>query len=162
MRTAFIGGGVMAEAMISRAIAQGIAEPGQLTVAEPVASRRQELAKQYAVKVTPENTAALDDAGLVVLSVKPQHLGEVLAGLQGRLAQDQTALSIVAGATIATLTMGLGHQRHRVVRDGLLARPLQGADSADRRQGVQRQHRSRQWTGRARSAGSCATSTTAS
>ena len=111
MRTAFIGGGVMAEAMISRAIAQGIAEPGQLTVAEPVASRRQELAKQYAVKVTPENTAALDDAGLVVLSVKPQHLGEVLAGLQGQLAQDQTALSIVAGATIATLTMGLGHQR---------------------------------------------------
>ncbi len=111
MRTAFIGGGVMAEAMISRAIAQGIAEPGQVTVAEPVASRRQELAERYGVNVTPDNPPALDGAGLVVLSVKPQHLGDVLADLRGRLAEDQTALSIVAGATIATLATGLGHQR---------------------------------------------------
>ena len=52
MRTAFIGGGIMAEAMISRAIAQGIVGPGQITVAEPVGSRGQELAGRHGVTVT--------------------------------------------------------------------------------------------------------------
>jgi pyrroline-5-carboxylate reductase len=111
MRTAFIGGGIMAEAIISRAIAQGIVEPGQITVAEPLESRRRELAGRHGVTVMSENLPAISDAEMVILSIKPQHLEEVLAGLNGHLTPEQTVLSVVAGAALRTLVARLRHQR---------------------------------------------------
>ena len=47
----------------------------------------------------------------MVLSIKPQHLEEVLADLHGHVAPEQTVLSIVAGAALKTLVARLGHQR---------------------------------------------------
>ena len=111
MRTAFIGGGVMAEAMVSRAIAQNVVAPGDITVAEPIEERRKALAERYGVAVSATNPPAIKGAGLVALAVKPQHLEEVLTDLRGRLTSDQTVLSIVAGAALDTLTSGLDHQQ---------------------------------------------------
>ncbi|MEX2430765.1 MAG: pyrroline-5-carboxylate reductase [Dehalococcoidia bacterium] len=109
MRTAFIGGGVMAEAMFARAIAQGVLQADDVTVSEPVESRRKQLADAYGVTATAKNTEATADAGLVVLSVKPQHLSQVFADLGGKLGKDQTALSIIAGVPLRKLTDGLKH-----------------------------------------------------
>ncbi len=111
MKTAFIGGGVMAEAMVSRAIARGVLTPADVTIAEPVGERREALARQYGVEVSSVNAPAVEGAELVVLAVKPQHLEEVLSDLRGHLTSKQTVLSIVAGAALETITMGLGHQQ---------------------------------------------------
>ena len=109
MKTAFIGGGVMAEAMLGRAIAEGTITPAEVCVAEPVEARRSYLAEHYDVSTTADNRAAAAEAGLVVLAVKPQQLGSVFDALSGRLSESQTVLSIVAGASIASLTSGLAH-----------------------------------------------------
>ncbi len=109
MRTAFIGGGVMAEAMLSRAIAQHVLAPGDVCVAEPIETRANALAKAYGISTVSANLEAASGASMIVLAVKPQNMPEVLHDLGARLDEDQTALSIAAGITINTLVNGLSH-----------------------------------------------------
>ena len=109
MRTAFIGGGVMGEAMLARALAAGVVSPADVCVAEPVEERRNFLASTHGIAVTADNREAAAAGELVVLAVKPQHIAPVLADLAGTLTDAQTALSIVAGVPLAKLTEGLAH-----------------------------------------------------
>ena len=109
MRTAFIGGGVMAEAMLSRAIAQHVLAPGDVCVAEPIEARAHALAKTYGISTVSANLEAASGASMIVLAVKPQHMPAVLHDLRARLDEGQTALSIAAGITIDTLVNGLSH-----------------------------------------------------
>jgi pyrroline-5-carboxylate reductase len=106
MRIAFIGGGNMAEGMLVAVLRKRLASAGEVVVAEPQPSRRQWLKKKYRVEVAEEGPGAIAGTGLVVLAVKPQDLAGVLEGLKGRLAPEQLLLSVVAGATLATLQHG--------------------------------------------------------
>ena len=101
----------MAEAMVGRALALGTLTAEETWVADPVAERRRTLEGQYAVATTADNLAAARGVEMVVLAVKPQHLGKVFAELRGQLGASQTVLSIVAGTPIAALTSGLDHQQ---------------------------------------------------
>ena len=107
--TAFIGGGVMAEAMLSRALAAGVADAANVCVAEPIAERRAYIATAYQVATTPRNSEAARGKELVVLAVKPQHFGHVAEELRGELGSGQTVLSIIAGMPIRRIADGLGH-----------------------------------------------------
>jgi pyrroline-5-carboxylate reductase len=109
MKTAFIGGGVMAEAMFSRAIHNDVLAASDITIAEPVEARRKALTSQYGMPVVAENQKAVEGAALVVLAVKPQHLHYVFDDIGGRLTDGQTALSIIAGTPLRALTKGLRH-----------------------------------------------------
>ena len=109
MRIAFIGGGVMAEAIIGGILESKIAPPSDVSVGEPVESRRQHLERTYGLSTHTGNLDALDGAGMTVLAVKPQSLPHVLPELHGNVAADNTVISIVAGATMKTLVDGLGH-----------------------------------------------------
>lgn len=107
---AFIGPGVMAEAMIAGLIGQKMTSAKRLIAAGPRSERLEELETRYKIQTTTDNAAAARQAGIVVLSVKPQRLSDVLAGLQGSIEQHALVLSIVAGATIAKVGDGLNHQ----------------------------------------------------
>jgi pyrroline-5-carboxylate reductase len=109
---AFIGGGVMGEAILRSLLAQGLATPDRITVAEIVPSRREYLAATYKVQAVPEVRQAAAAASTIVLSVKPQNLSEVLAdiGGSGILGPDRLLVSIIAGAGLHTLVHGAGHQ----------------------------------------------------
>jgi pyrroline-5-carboxylate reductase len=109
MNLAFIGGGVMAEAMISGVIGARLSHPSDISIGEPVQTRRKYLTGKFGVVVTPNNTKALDSADIVVLAVKPQQLPTVMLATRSTLIEGQVVLSIVAGATIDTLTNGLNH-----------------------------------------------------
>ena len=109
MRISFIGGGVMAEAILGGVIDGGLAAPGDITIGEPVEARRSQLEAEYGVAVSGANLDALRDAELVVLAVKPQSLPEVMADLRPGLEDRQVVLSIIAGARMATLVEGLDH-----------------------------------------------------
>ncbi|MFZ1753488.1 MAG: pyrroline-5-carboxylate reductase [Caldilineaceae bacterium] len=110
-KIAFIGGGAMAEAILKRLVLGGLAQPDQVTVAEPVPTRRDYLRSEYGVAVEAENSAAAAGAAILLLAVKPQVLNKVLPGLAGQLRPETLVISIMAGVRISTLRRGLGHER---------------------------------------------------
>ncbi|MDA1257958.1 MAG: pyrroline-5-carboxylate reductase [Chloroflexi bacterium] len=109
MKLGFIGGGVMAEAIIAGVRRAGL--EADVTVGEPVAARRTALESVYGVTAVAENSAAVKDADMIVLAVKPQQIDGVAAQIGGLLAPDQTVLSILAGVKMHTLGTKLNHGR---------------------------------------------------
>jgi pyrroline-5-carboxylate reductase len=105
----FIGPGVMAEAMIAGLLRKQLAAPENITAAGPRAERGLELQQKYGICVTTDNSAAVREADVVVLSVKPQRLSEVMRGLKG-IPADALVLSIVAGASLKKISAGLKHK----------------------------------------------------
>ncbi|MFN8411759.1 MAG: pyrroline-5-carboxylate reductase [Anaerolineales bacterium] len=108
-KIAFIGPGVMAEAMIAGLLNKKLAKPEDIVASGPRDARGQELHKKHGIKATTDNAAAVQDADVVVLSVKPQRLTEVMKGLKG-IRSDALVLSIIAGATIKKIGTGLKHK----------------------------------------------------
>jgi pyrroline-5-carboxylate reductase len=106
---AFVGCGVMGEAMLAGLLKRGLVQPEQLVASHPRAARRAELAERHRIRVERENLAAAREATLVALTVKPQVMPQVLRELRGELGPEQTVLSIAAGVSIATLATGLLH-----------------------------------------------------
>ncbi len=105
----FIGPGVMAEAMIAGLIRQKLAAPENIIASGPRENRGGKLHEKYGIQATTDNAEAASDADVVVLSVKPQRLTEVLTGLH-KIRPDALVLSIVAGATIQKISKTLKHQ----------------------------------------------------
>jgi pyrroline-5-carboxylate reductase len=109
VHVAIVGAGVMAEAMISGLLADRAVTPANLVASHPRRDRREALAKRHGIRVVASNVDAVGDAEIVVLAVKPQMLGAVMGEIGPALAKSQVLLSIVAGATLHTLTTGLNH-----------------------------------------------------
>lgn len=97
----FIGGGNMAQALIGGLISRGLPST-RITVSDPVEQIRQ-LLQEKEVHVTQDNVAAIKNADVVVLAVKPQVLATVLRPLKGLLS-DKLVISIIAGAEIQTIS----------------------------------------------------------
>lgn len=110
-RITFIGSGAMGEAMIRGMVAQDVVSAAQITASDPVAARREQMKSQFGIATSESNRSAVQDADVVVLSVKPQILPKVMAELNGQIPPSAFVLSIVAGVPIATMQRGLAHDR---------------------------------------------------
>jgi len=110
MRVTFIGGGVMAEAMIRGILDRGLAEASDIVASDISAERRSYLNKKYGVITTSNNQSATEKAEVIILAVQPGSLSEVMEELKGHLQPRQPVLSIVAGTTIASVCQGLDHK----------------------------------------------------
>lgn len=106
---AFIGPGVMAEAMLSGILRNKLTQPERILISGPLIDRNAELQAKYGVRAFSNNSEAAAMADVVVLSVKPQRLEKVLEDMKGHLKPDALVLSIVAGASIAKIARNLGH-----------------------------------------------------
>jgi len=109
-KIAFIGSGVMGEAMIKGLLHEEAATPDQIVASGPRSERGEYLAQKFAIAVETNNKIAADKANVVVLSVKPQVLEQVLSDLQGTVAADALVLSIIAGARIGKIEKELNHR----------------------------------------------------
>ena len=104
-RIAFVGGGNMAHALATRLSGSW---PGRIVVADPVAAQRARFASPIAT--TDDNLAAVADAAIIVLAVKPQILETVARQIAPAL-EDQLVVSIAAGVPIRALEAWLGADR---------------------------------------------------
>ena len=109
MKLGFIGGGVMAEAIIAGVRRANL--DADVTVGEPVAERRETLENTYGVVAVADNCAAIQGADMIVLAVKPQQLDGVASQIGETLTPEQTVLSILAGVKMHTLGARLNHGR---------------------------------------------------
>ena len=101
----------MGEAMLAAILKKGVARASDITMVDISGTRRHYLGEEYAVKISAETSGAVAGSDTVVLAVKPQQLTHAMKALVGSLNPAQLVLSIVAGATIETLSRGLGHNR---------------------------------------------------
>jgi len=107
---AFIGPGVMAEAILARLLGRGGLSPGSVWMGGPRAERLEQLRERYQIRTTTVNREAVQGADLVAITVKPQTLPEVLQGLKAEIPDQALVLSIVAGASLSSLIAGLQHR----------------------------------------------------
>ena len=114
---AFIGCGVMAEAIIAGLLRKKLVGPEQIVGSHPRVARREEMHVKYGIEMFEQNKeAAMDvypsednNSSMIVLAVKPQRLRRVLEELKGAVHQDQLVVSIVAGARMQTIADELLH-----------------------------------------------------
>ncbi len=106
---AFIGAGIMGEAMIRGLLNQKIVTPEQIIASDPWEERLATLKAQYAIHVTTKNIEAAEAGQVVVLSIKPQTLDKVLPDIRGHLRRRDLLLSILAGTPIRKLANGAAH-----------------------------------------------------
>jgi len=107
VKLAFIGGGVMGEAIIGGVLRNGLAGPGDVAVCDIVAERREYLASTHGVSAVEKPAAALEGAEIAVLAVKPQEFES--AAREISLRSGQSVMSIMAGVTIKTIRKALKH-----------------------------------------------------
>lgn len=105
-RIAFIGGGVMGEAMLSAALDAGIFDAGSVSVCEIIEAKREALVGKYRIHATGSVAEALEGANVVILAVKPQEVRKV--GI-GSLPTGSLLISILAGTTVTTLKDAFSH-----------------------------------------------------
>ena len=116
-RVAFIGCGVMAEAIIAGMLRRKLVAPDQIIGSHPRVARREEMHVKYGIEMFENNREAVlatypaeaNDSSMLVLAVKPQRLRKVLEELKGSVHQEQVVVSIVAGARIETIADELLH-----------------------------------------------------
>jgi pyrroline-5-carboxylate reductase len=111
---AFIGSGQMAESMIAGLVRKRLIEPGQIIAAGPRTERGQELAARYAIRYTTDNLQAAEKADLLVLSVKPQFISDILPQPEdGPVGTEHCdiILSIAAGVSVDFLANRFANPR---------------------------------------------------
>lgn len=91
----------MGEAIVGGLIASGVIEAARITVVEPSADRRADLATRFTFVTVGDGADALP-ADVVILAVKPQVIDSVASALSDQLAST-LVISIAAGVSSARL-----------------------------------------------------------
>lgn len=99
----FIGGGNMAEAMI-----QGLSQKYNIWVSDPITSRLDYLSSIYNINTASGNKELVKKSGIVILAVKPQHVGEVLSEIKPVVNSTKLIISIAAGISLSQMRTIVG------------------------------------------------------
>jgi len=103
----FIGAGNMAEALIKGLISSGVYKPGDVIGSDVSKKRIEHLSSTYGIKTTDKNNKAAKQADIVVLSVKPHHILNVLEEINSELTPDKIVITIAAGISISAISQAL-------------------------------------------------------
>ncbi len=102
---AFLGAGNIAQAIIGGLLENGF-KPRTIIAADPAEAQLGRLAER-GVHTTADNTEAVEAAGVIVISVKPDVVSRLVAEI-APVARDKLIVSVAAGVTTATLAENLG------------------------------------------------------
>lgn len=111
-KIAFIGSGMMAQAVVEPMIQQRIQPAQKIMVFDVNFSTMQELSDEHGVLCAESMEELVDDSDLIVCAVKPQNLtdaffAEIRKGTQ-RSTKDPIFLSIIAGKAMDVFQQGSG------------------------------------------------------
>ena len=110
MKLGFIGSGNMATAMMSGIIANGILQAEEIIAADLYAPSREQAKKNLGICVTESNIEVVEQAEVIVLSVKPQFYPAVINEIKDVIKPEQIIVTIAPGKTLAWLGEQFGHE----------------------------------------------------
>lgn len=105
---AVLGAGKMGEILAAGMVRSGARTAGQILIADANADRVRQVGSRHGFSVAETNRAAIQDAGVVVLAVKPKDIEGLLAEIAPALGPGHLVVSIAAGISTGTLESGLG------------------------------------------------------
>jgi pyrroline-5-carboxylate reductase len=113
---AILGAGVMAEAIARGIVAGQKLQPSQIIAADISAQRRELF--NFALKIRAVESAgeAVNGAGIVLLSVKPYQMEQVLREIWASLPENPLIISIAAGISTHFIQRALGGKPRRIIR----------------------------------------------
>ena len=104
----FMGAGRMATALGRGLVRAGKVRSDAISATDPSdEARRTFLSEVPGANAGDDNVAAVGQADVVFLAVKPQTMGEALAALKDAIRSDALVVSIAAGITLERLAGGL-------------------------------------------------------
>lgn len=107
-RIAFVGGGNMAASMVGGLVDSGH-PPELISAADPFPASLERLREIAPINLFADNAAAVRDADIIILAVKPQVMAEAASSVAPAVNAGQPlVISIAAGVTIASLQKRLG------------------------------------------------------
>lgn len=101
-KIAIIGGGNLGTAIAEGLIKSKFSKPGDLTITKRNIATLQAL-KQKGVKVTTQNEEAVRQSEIVILSIKPYQVADVLQGIREVLTAKHILVSVVTGVLIGEM-----------------------------------------------------------
>ncbi len=108
MRIGIIGAGQMGGALAQGLLEKKVVSVDELFLSDVRVERLDELRQQLGLNTTTHNNQVVENAEIVIIAVKPQHLKGLLNELQVVQVTDQILVSIVAGAKISVYEQFLG------------------------------------------------------
>lgn len=134
----FVGAGNMGEALIRGLIAVDAVPAKSIYATDVRADRLQQLEAQFGIQGVASNTELVKRSDVVILAVKPQIMGAVLAEIGPAVGPDKLLISIAAGVSAARLRQFLARPA-RVIRvmPNTPALVLEGATAIARAEGLE-------------------------
>ena len=103
----FIGAGNMAEALIKGVISANVCKPKYIFINDIRSDRLEYLTRQYHVQAVPNSTALAGQVDILILSVKPQNMPNVLLAIESTVKSGTLVISIAAGVKIDEIAAAL-------------------------------------------------------
>lgn len=107
-RIAVLGAGKIGESLIGGMIDAGLVAPGEIVATARHEERLLALKRRFGVQTTLRNDQAVKGASTILLAVKPQAMGEVLAALRGKVRRGQLVISVAASVPTTYIEKRLG------------------------------------------------------
>src|SRR5580765_8371798 len=103
----FLGAGKMASALAKGFIRAGLVTPERLIASDPIEAARTAFTKETGAKTVAANSEVAKFANVLVLAVKPDQTGGVLAEVRDLFTDQHLLISIAAGVPLAKLESAL-------------------------------------------------------
>lgn len=98
-RIAFIGAGQMGGALLRGFLGAGLVRPENIYISDVDFERLKKLQEDFGVNPVDSNAEAAKSADIVILSVKPQQVLEVVEEISPHLNEEKVVITIAAGMT---------------------------------------------------------------
>jgi pyrroline-5-carboxylate reductase len=106
----FIGAGNMAEALIKGVINAGVCKPKYIYINDVRSDRLELMTRQYRVQAMVNSASLAGQVDVLVLSVKPQNMTDVLLTIASAVRYSTLTISIAAGVRVAEIAAALGEK----------------------------------------------------
>jgi len=109
-KVGFIGAGNMATALIKGIINSELYTPDLINASDADPDKMERMHENYRVNVSSSNKDLVKSCSIIILSVKPQVINDVLEDIKDEIRDDHIVISIAAGIKIETIQSYLGNK----------------------------------------------------
>jgi pyrroline-5-carboxylate reductase len=107
-KIAVLGMGKLGETLVKALLEAKVVSPAQVVATAKHRETCERKGKLHGIRMTTDNAAAAREADVIILSVKPQAMKEVLGAIRKAVGRRQVVISTAASVTTAFIERGLG------------------------------------------------------